>query len=71
MKVGDLVRIMDEWTAHNPWMKFPDEQPKIGLVTKTDAFPKDKGGQRYATIMVGGEYQTIKVIRLEVVNASR
>ena len=32
MQVGDLVRIVNEWQGHNPWMKFPDEKPKIGLI---------------------------------------
>ena len=32
MQVGDLVRIVNEWRGHNPWMKFPDDQPKIGLI---------------------------------------
>ena len=33
IKIGDLVRILSEWRGHNPWMKFPDEQPTIGLIT--------------------------------------
>ena len=32
MQVGDLVRIVNEWRGHNPWMRFPDDQPKIGLI---------------------------------------
>ena len=32
MKVGDLVRLVNEWRGHNPWMKFPDDNPKIGLI---------------------------------------
>ena len=33
IEIGDLVRIVSEWRGHNPWMKFPDEQPIIGLIT--------------------------------------
>ena len=32
MQVGDLVRIVNDWRGHNPWMKFPNENPKIGLI---------------------------------------
>ena len=32
MQVGDLVRIVNEWRGHNPRMRFPDDQPKIGLI---------------------------------------
>ena len=33
MKIGDLVKIVNEWTAHNPWMTFPEDNSTIGLVT--------------------------------------
>ncbi len=32
IEIGDLVRIVNEWTGHNPWMKFDDVVEKIGLV---------------------------------------
>ena len=36
MKVGDLVKVISEWTHHNPWMQFHEDEPKIALVVKTD-----------------------------------
>ena len=33
IEIGDLVRVVNEWRGHNPWMKFPDEQPIVGLIT--------------------------------------
>ena len=67
VKIGDLVRIINEWTAHNPWMKSVLVKPKIALVIKANAFPKDKTVQRWAVILTEGEYQTIKTNRLEAI----
>ena len=35
MKIGDLVRIVNEWVAHNPWMQgtiIEEETALVGLV---------------------------------------
>ena len=32
IKIGDLVRIVSEWTMHNPWMKLAEDEIRIGLV---------------------------------------
>ena len=31
MKVGDLVKNINPWTKHNPWMKFNDDS-SVGLI---------------------------------------
>ena len=69
IKIGDLVRMINPWTAHNPWMQLPNSvtHPKIALVVKADAFPKDKGVEKYAIILTEGGHQTIKINRLEVI----
>ena len=65
MQVGDLVRLVNEWQGHNPWMKFPDEQPKIGLIVGV-------AYNRVAfRVWVEGTEFLIPPHRLEVLNANR
>ena len=59
MKVGDLVRIANEWRGHNPWMKFPDENPKIGLIVGI-TFTKS-----YYKVLIGAREFLIPPHRLE------
>ena len=62
MQVGDLVRIVNEWTSHNPWMKFTDDLVKIGLVTNVVG-----ANDVYAIVLVEGEELILHKRRLEVV----
>ena len=32
MKIGDLVKKVNPWTGHNPWMIFPEDDLVVGLV---------------------------------------
>ena len=50
IEIGDLVRIVNEWTGHNPWMKFPDEVVKIGLVV---GLHQQTGHLEKAVVLVG------------------
>ena len=59
--VGDLVRILDEWAVHNPWMKGHFGQPKVGLVIK--GFER---GRQYV-VLLGGKQFVIGKSRLEVI----
>ena len=34
MKIGDLVKKVNPWTQHNPWMIFPEDDFVIGLVVE-------------------------------------
>ena len=61
MKVGDLVKKVNPWTQHNPWMKFPDDE-EIGLVTAVTP------NQNVAAVLIGGRTEYIEVEELEVVN---
>jgi len=70
MKAGDLVRIVNEWVAHNPWMKemkelFEDEAIQVGLITAVTP------NQNVAAVLIGGRTEYIEVKLLEVINESR
>lgn len=41
MKVGDLVSVMNEWTRHNPWMKFEEDKRPLALVQKIEHLPNN------------------------------
>ena len=34
MKIGDLVKKVNPWTGHNPWMIFPEDDLVVGLVVE-------------------------------------
>jgi hypothetical protein len=62
IKIGDLVRIINEWTVHNPWMKFEDELIEIGLVVK------DFGhNNHHCVVLIGGKEMNMSKTKLEVV----
>ena len=65
MKIGDLVRIVNEWRGHNSWMRFPDEQPKIGLIVgfSSTALPNTLAYR----VLVGGREISLPSTRLEAV----
>ena len=65
MQIGDLVRIVNEWRGHNPWMKFPDEKPRIGLITGIS-----HNITAYKVWVEGREF-LIPPTRLEVLSANR
>ena len=65
MQVGDLVRLVNEWQGHNPWMKFPDENPKIGLIVGITSTKSP-----YKVWVEGREF-LIPPHRLEVLSANR
>jgi len=68
MKVGDLVRIVNEWRGHNPWMKFPDENLKIGLIV---GFSSTALSNTLAyRVLVGGGVISLPSTRLEPLKAS-
>ena len=68
MKVGDLVRIVNEWRGLNPWMKFPDENPKIGLIIglSSTALPNTLAYR----VLVDGSETSLPSTRLEPLKAS-
>ena len=66
IKIGDLVRIISEWTMHNPWMKLPEDEIRIGLVVGLG-----HGTRNNAIILIGGEQVVFHNHRLEVLNESR
>ena len=51
MKSGDLVKKVNPWTGHNPWMIFPEENFVVGLVIELTT----KGG---AMVLWAGENNT-------------
>ena len=59
MQVGDLVRIVNEWRGHNPWMKFPDDQPKIGLIIGVSP------SKAIFWVLIGGREILLPLTRLE------
>ena len=66
IKIGDLVRIISEWAMHNPWMKLPEDEIRIGLVVGLG-----HGTRNNAIILIGGEQVVFHNHRLEVLNESR
>ena len=62
MQIGDLVRIINEWTSHNPWMILPEDKIKIGLVVGSE---EDWDGE-YVKVLSEGETLTLHPRRLEV-----
>lgn len=66
IKIGDLVRIVSEWTMHNPWMKLSEDEIRIGLVVGLG-----HGTRNNAIILIGGEQVVFHNHRLEVLNANR
>jgi len=67
IKIGDLVRIMSEWTMHNPWMKLSEDDVRIGLVIGLG-----HGTRKNAIVqMLSGEVVVFHNHRLEVLNANR
>ena len=64
MNVGDLVRIINEWTVHNPWMKFDDDE-EIGLIVNTPEV-----GNLVVKVLIGGKVLGYSKKVLEVVNES-
>ena len=66
MKEGDLVRIVNEWIAHNPWMKgsgIVEETLQVGLVVSTP----ETGGW-VVKVLIGGEVLAYSKKFLEVIN---
>ena len=62
LKVGALVNILNKWTAHNPWMRFPDEKVSLGLVTHVDDLA-------CTVLMIGTNKQVlVSPNRCEVIN---
>ena len=64
MKAGDLVRIVNEWVAHNPWMKgtlIEEETVQIGLVVNAP----ETGGW-VVKVLIGGEVLAYSKKFLEV-----
>lgn len=66
LKIGDLVRIVSEWKGHNPWMDFPDDLVKIGLVMNVVGANDD-----FAVVLAEDEKLILHKRRLGVLNASR
>lgn len=69
MKAGDLVRIVNEWVAHNPWMKgtlVTEETPQIGLIVDTPEV-----GNLVVKVLIGGKIEGYSKKVLEVVNGNR
>ena len=62
MQIGDLVRIINEWTSHNPWMILPEDKIKIGLVVGSE---EDWDGE-YVKVLSEDETLTLHPRRLEV-----
>ena len=60
MKVGDLVKVINEWAYHNPWMKHPDQRERIGLVAK---FTTDK----MVSVYIDGKELIFRKTELEVI----
>ena len=62
MQIGDLVRIINEWTSHNPWMILPEDKIKIGLVVGSE-----QGHTReFVKVLSEGQTLTLHPRRLEV-----
>ena len=66
MKVGDLVKVKNPWTALNDWMEF-DEEGKIGLLLR---FSGSKISP-YWWVLINGEEHSHHQGTLEVINESR
>ena len=62
MQIGDLVRIINEWTSHNPWMILPEDKIKIGLVIGSEPTPTGE----YIKVLSEGETLVLCSRRLEV-----
>jgi len=69
MQIGDLVKVVNEWTGHNPWMVFPDDPEVFGLITYLD---KSFAGVLVCTVLLfSGEEVVVSANRCEVINESR
>ena len=66
MKAGDLVRIVNEWVVHNPWMKgsgIVEETLQVGLVVNAPEV-----GNLVVKVLIGGEVKGYSKKVLEVIN---
>ena len=61
MQVGDLVKVISEWTHHNPWLKLTDSEP-FGLIVSEMWSPD---GQY--VVFINGEKQVFKRTQLKLV----
>jgi hypothetical protein len=62
MKVGDLVKKVNPWTRHNPWMVFDDDE-EVGLVVNAPEI-----GSCVVGVLIGGKVVNFTKKVLEVVN---
>ena len=66
MKAGDLVRIVNEWVVHNPWMKgtvIEEETAQVGLIVTAPEV-----GNLVVKVLIGGEVKGYSKKVLEVIN---
>ena len=65
MKVGDLVKVPNEWIRFNGWMEEGWIGPRpfeVGIIVSDDNF-----GLNYFYVLIGGEVKRITMCRLQPV----
>ncbi len=63
MKIGDLVRLPNEWVVCNPWMKtlFEDKIVEIGLIVKD--YGEDN---HHVDVLINGRVMKTSKTKLEL-----